>query len=83
MYDGVVTIIRSPESETSDFLVTIGLHPGLALSLHLFALVMVLMDELTRHVQDVSWYMLFTDDIVLVDKTKRVVNTKFEFYGRI
>ncbi|KAK9083623.1 hypothetical protein Scep_030094 [Stephania cephalantha] len=41
---------------------TIGLHQGSVLSPYLFTLVM---DELTRHIQnDISWCMLFVDDIV-------------------
>ena len=54
------------------------LHQGSTLSLYLFALVM---DELTKHIQtDVPWCMLFADDIVLVDETKKGVNTKFELW---
>ena len=46
----------------SDFPITVGLHQGYALSLYLFALVM---DELTRHMQDeVSRCRLLADDIV-------------------
>ncbi|GMP92000.1 hypothetical protein CsSME_00042421 [Camellia sinensis var. sinensis] len=37
------------------------------------------MDELTRNIQDdVSWCMLFADDMVLVDETREGVNTKLE-----
>ena len=51
---------------------TIGLHQGSALSPYLFAL---LMDEVTTHIQEeVSWCMLFVDDIVLRDG----VNAKLE-----
>ena len=45
-----------------------------ALNPYLFALVM---DELTRHIQDeVPQCMPFTDDIVLVDETVRGTNAK-------
>ena len=68
-YDGAVTIIQSLAGKTSEFPITVGLHQGSALSPYLFALVM---DELTRHIQDiVPWCMLFTDDIVLVDENAR------------
>jgi len=42
------------------------------LSPFLFA---ILMDELTRAIQDeIPWCMLFADDIVLVDETRAGVN---------
>ncbi|XP_059313681.1 uncharacterized protein LOC132064641 [Lycium ferocissimum] len=35
------------------------------------------MDKLTRHIQgEVSWCMLFTDDIVLIDETRSGVNDR-------
>ena len=46
------------------------------LSPFLFAIVM---DELTRAIQDkIPWCMLFADDIVLVDETTAGVNVKLE-----
>ena len=37
------------------------------------------MDELIREIQDeIPWFMLFTDDIVLIDKSKEGVNAKLE-----
>ena len=52
----------------SDFSLIIGLHQGSALGPFLFAIVM---DELTRAIQDeILWCILFTDDIVLVDETR-------------
>lgn len=58
------------------FLVMNGLHRGSTLSPFLFAPVM---DELTRYVQgEMSWYMLFVDDIMLVDETRIVVNSRLE-----
>ena len=75
MYDGVVANIRTCNSLTSDFSITIRLHQGSALSPFLFVIVM---DALTRAIQDgISWCMLFADDIVLVDET-RGVNAKLE-----
>ena len=49
MYDGVVANIRTCGGITSDFSVTIGLHQGSAMSPFLFVIVM---DELTRAIQD-------------------------------
>ncbi|KAL4194585.1 hypothetical protein AMTRI_Chr05g69340 [Amborella trichopoda] len=74
MYDGALTSVRTTSRETIEFSVIIGLHQGWALSLYLFVLVMA---NLTRHLQDeVSWCILFTDDIVLIDETRNSINTK-------
>jgi len=66
IYDGVVANVRTCGGITNDFLITIGLHQGSALSPFLYAIVM---DELTRDIQDeIPWCMLFADDIVLVER---------------
>jgi len=68
IYDGVVANVRTCGGITSDFFITIRLYQGSALSPFLFAIVM---DELTRAIQDeILWCMLFADDIVLVDETE-------------
>ena len=78
MYSGAMTTVRTVVGETNSFPITVGLHQGSALSPYLFALVM---DELTRHMQDdVPWCMLFADDIVLVAETKVEVNAKLELW---
>ena len=60
------------------FLIIIGLHQGSALSPILFVIVM---DELTRAIQDeIPRYMLFADDIVLVDETRTGINIKLELW---
>ena len=60
------------------FFITIGLHQGFALSPFLFVIVM---DELTRAIQDeIPWCMLFADDIVLVDEMRAGVNAKLELW---
>jgi len=47
----------------------------------LFALVM---DELTRHIQgEMPWYMLFTDDIILIDEIGAVLTLGWRFGYRI
>ena len=80
MYDRVVTSIKTTGGETNEFPITIGLHQGSALSPYLFALVM---DEITRHIQDeVPWCTLFADDIVLVDETREGVNAKLELWRK-
>ncbi|KAL4196363.1 hypothetical protein AMTRI_Chr04g245790 [Amborella trichopoda] len=78
MYDEALTSVRTISGETSEFSVTVGLHQGSTLSPYLFVLVM---DSLTRHLQDeVPWCMLFADDIVLIDDTRNDVNTKLELW---
>jgi len=76
MYNGVVVNVRICGGITSDFSITIRLHQGSALSSFIFV---ILMDELTRAIQDeISWCMLFADDIVLTDETRAEINTKLE-----
>ena len=75
-YEGVRTRIRIVIGDTEDFPIDIGQHQGSALRPFLFTIVM---DELTRGIQDeVSWCMLFADDIVLIDESREAVNTKLE-----
>jgi hypothetical protein len=48
------------------------------LSPYLFALVI---DEVTRDIQgDITWCMLFADDVVLVDESQEGVNRKLELW---
>ena len=44
-----MTTVRTTVGETNDFPITVDLYKGSALNLYLFALVM---DELTKHMQD-------------------------------
>jgi len=77
-YDRVVANVRTCGGITSDFSITIGLHQGSTLSPFLFAIVM---DELTRAIQDEKlWCMLFVHDIVLVNETRAGVNVKLELW---
>ena len=69
MYERTVTSVRTTCRETGEFPVT-------AQSRYLFALIM---DELTDYIQEkVPWYILFADDIVLVDESRDDVNAKLE-----
>jgi hypothetical protein len=53
----------------------------LALSPYLFALVM---DEVIRDIQDgIPWYILFADDVVLMDESMMEVDQKLELWRRI
>ena len=50
------------------------------MSPYLFVLVM---DEVTRDIQeDISWCMLFVDDVVLVDESRTGVNQKLELWRK-
>ena len=42
------------------------------------------MDELTRYIQNVVlWYMLFPNNIVLVDETARCINAKLKIWREV
>jgi hypothetical protein len=78
MYDNVVTSVRTSDGDTNDFPINIWLHQGSTPSPYLFAL---MMDEVTRDIQDgIPWYMLFADDVVLVDESRTVVDHKLELW---
>ena len=47
MYHDAKTRVKTSTEDTESFKITMGLHQGSTLSLHLFALVM---DELTKHI---------------------------------
>jgi hypothetical protein len=80
MYDNVVTSVPTSDGDTNDFPVNIGLHQGSALSPYLFALVM---DEVTRDIQgSITWCMLFTDDVILLDESRTGVDQKLELWRR-
>ncbi|OIT05985.1 hypothetical protein A4A49_31582 [Nicotiana attenuata] len=58
-----------------------GLHQGSALTPFLFALAV---DALTHHIQGVvPWFMLFADDIVLIDDTRDDVDERLEVWRQI
>jgi hypothetical protein len=63
-----------------NFLINIGLHQESTLSSYLFALVM---DEVIRDIQgDIPWYMLFADDVILMDESRMRVDQKLELWRR-
>ncbi|XP_070019711.1 secreted RxLR effector protein 78-like [Nicotiana sylvestris] len=67
MYDGSRTRMRTVGGDLEHFPVEMRLHQVSALSPILFALAM---DVPTRYIQgEVSWCVLFADDIVLIDET--------------
>lgn len=67
-----ITSVRTSRGIITKFLIIISLHRGATLSSFLFSLVM---GKLIRLIQEeVSWYMLFIDNIILVDETRCGVN---------
>lgn len=79
-YIGVGEYVRTCSGLISDFSTTIRLPQESALSPALFSIVM---DGITRVILDeVSWCMLFADDIILVDEMRDEVNVKFGLWGQ-
>ncbi|KAF3650426.1 Mitochondrial arginine transporter BAC1 [Capsicum annuum] len=78
MYEGAEIRVRTVGGDSEHFSVLTGLHQGSTLSPFLFALVMHM---LTRDIQgEVPWCMLFADDVVLIDESRRGVNNKLEIW---
>jgi Reverse transcriptase (RNA-dependent DNA polymerase) len=76
MYTNVVTYVRTCDDESDIFSIKIGLHQGSALSSYIFILVM---DDITNDIKgDISWCILFADDMVLIDESKIGVDQKLE-----
>jgi hypothetical protein len=78
MYDNIVISVRTSDGNINNFSINIGLHQGLTLSPYLFALVI---DEVIRDIQGgIAWYMLFTDDVILVNKSRMRVDQKLKLW---
>ncbi|XP_071699533.1 secreted RxLR effector protein 78-like [Rutidosis leptorrhynchoides] len=76
MYDGAKSCVRTPVGNTEYFSIEVGLHQGSALSPFLFALIL---DELSQGIQEnISWCLIFADDIVLVSEQKDELNRRLE-----
>ena len=76
MYKGSKTVVRYAAGTTESFKVKVGLHQGSALSPFLFA---VIMDRLTDKVRiEPLWMMLFADDIVICEETRKEVEQRLE-----
>lgn len=73
MCEGAVMTVTTTCGETGELPVTIDLYQGLTLSPYLFALIM---NDLTAHIQEVPWCMLFANDIMLVDESRDGMNVK-------
>ena len=67
MYEERKTVVRYGVGTTESFKVKVGLHQESALRPFLFA---VIMDRITDEVsRELSWTMLFADDIVICEET--------------
>ena len=78
MYEGSETVVRCAVGTTESFKVKVGLHQRSALSPLLFA---VIMDRLTDEVRrEPPWTMLFADDIVICEETRKEVEQRLEFW---
>ena len=76
MYEGSETMVRCAVGTTESFKVKVGLHQRSALSPFLFA---VIMDRLTDEVRrEPPWTMLFADDIVICEETRKEVERRLE-----
>jgi Reverse transcriptase (RNA-dependent DNA polymerase) len=78
MYTNVVTCVRACDGESDAFPIKIELHQGSALNPYIFTLVM---DEITKDIQgDIPWFILFADDVVLIDESEIGVDQKLELW---
>ena len=76
MYEGSETVVRCAVGTTESFKVKVGLHRGLVLSPFLFA---VIVERLTDEVRrEPPWTMLFADDIVICEETRKEVERRLE-----
>ena len=76
IYEESETVVRCAVETTESFKFKIGLHQGSALSPFLFA---VIMDRLTDEVRrEQPWTMLFADDIVISEETRKEVERRLE-----
>ena len=71
MYEESETVVRCTIGTTESFKVKVGLHQGSVLSPFLFA---VIVDRITNEVKkQPPWTMLFADDIVICEETRKKV----------
>ena len=72
-------VVRCAVGTTESFKVKVGLHQGSAFSPFLFAVIMErLIDEVRR---EPPWTMLFADDIVIYEETRKEVERRLESWN--
>jgi Reverse transcriptase (RNA-dependent DNA polymerase) len=78
MYINIVTCVKVCDGESDSFSIKIVLHQGSVLSSYIFILVI---DEITNDIQgDISWCILFSDYVVLIDESRIGVDQKLELW---
>ena len=76
MYEESERVVRCSTETTESFKVKVGLHQGSALSPFLFR---VIMNRLTDKVRrEPPWTMLFADDIVIYEETRKEMDRRLE-----
>ena len=76
MYEESKTMVRCAVGTTKSFKVNAGLYQGSALNPFLFG---VIMDKLTDKVRrEPPWTMLFADDIVICEETRKEMERRLE-----
>nr|GEU69736.1 retrovirus-related Pol polyprotein LINE-1 [Tanacetum cinerariifolium] len=76
MYNSAKTRVRTSIGNTKFFPVEVGLLQGSTISPYLFALIL---DKLSRGIQDdISWCIVFADDIVLVSESAKGLNDRLD-----
>ncbi|GKB87948.1 retrovirus-related pol polyprotein LINE-1 [Tanacetum coccineum] len=81
MYVGAKTCIRASIGYIEFFPVDVGLYQGSAISPYLFALIL---DELSRGIQeDIPWFLIFADDIVLVSESVEGLNIRLKNWREV
>ena len=73
-YEKVTTRVRLPFGDTEEFKIKVGLHQRSALSSFLSILVL---DTLTGHIgTEISWELIFADDIAWIARTEEELERK-------
>ncbi|KAF3655717.1 putative microtubule-associated protein SPIRAL2-like [Capsicum annuum] len=78
MYDGVKNRVRTLEGDSEPFSVLIKLHQGSTFNPFFICLGDECFDAL--YSREVTWCMLFADDVILIDETWGEVNDKLEIW---
>jgi Reverse transcriptase (RNA-dependent DNA polymerase) len=73
----IITCVRTCDSESDIFPIKIELHQGSVLNSYIFTLMMA---EITKDISgDISWCILFANDMVLIGESRIEVDKKTRF----